>query len=76
VKRSSCLTIPKACWRHKRPGDSFDLERGFIRAEVIHYNDLVASGSLAKGREVGKLRIEGKDYRVQDGDVLLIRFNV
>jgi len=53
-----------------------DLERGFIRAEVIHYNDLVASGSLAKGREVGKLRIEGKDYRVQDGDVLLIRFNV
>ena len=53
-----------------------DLERGFIRAEVIHYNDLVASGSLAKGREVGKLRIEGKDYRVRDGDVLLIRFNV
>jgi ribosome-binding ATPase len=53
-----------------------DLERGFIRAEVIHYNDLIASGSLAKGREVGKLRIEGKDYRVQDGDVLLIRFNV
>ena len=53
-----------------------DLERGFIRAEVIHYNDLVASGSLARGREVGKLRIEGKDYRVQDGDVLLIRFNV
>ena len=53
-----------------------DLERGFIRAEVIHYNDLVASGSLAKGREVGKLRVEGKDYRVQDGDVLLIRFNV
>jgi len=53
-----------------------DLERGFIRAEVIHYNDLIASGSLARGREVGKLRIEGKDYRVQDGDVLLIRFNV
>jgi len=53
-----------------------DLERGFIRAEVIHYDDLVASGSLAKGREVGKLRVEGKDYRVQDGDVLLIRFNV
>jgi len=53
-----------------------DLERGFIRAEVIRYDDLVASGSLAKGREAGKLRIEGKDYRVQDGDVLLIRFNV
>ena len=43
---------------------------------MIHYDDLVASGSLAKGREAGKLRIEGKDYRVQDGDVLLIRFNV
>jgi hypothetical protein len=53
-----------------------DLERGFIRAEVIHYDDLVASGSIAKGREAGKLRIEGKDYQVQDGDVLLIRFNV
>jgi ribosome-binding ATPase YchF (GTP1/OBG family) len=53
-----------------------DLERGFIRAEVIHYDDLVAYGSLARGREVGKLRVEGKDYQVQDGDVLLIRFNV
>jgi GTP-binding protein YchF len=53
-----------------------DLERGFIRAEVIHYDDLVACGSLAKGREAGKLRVEGKDYRVKDGDVLLIRFNV
>ncbi len=53
-----------------------DLERGFIRAEVIHYDDLISSGSLAKGREAGKLRIEGKSYRVQDGDVLLIRFNV
>jgi ribosome-binding ATPase YchF (GTP1/OBG family) len=53
-----------------------DLERGFIRAEVIHYDDLVAYGSLAKGREAGKLRIEGKEYQVQDGDVLLIRFNV
>lgn len=53
-----------------------DLERGFIRAEVIHYDDLVACGSLAKGREIGKLRVEGKDYLVKDGDVLLIRFNV
>ena len=45
-------------------------------AEVIHYDDLIASGSLARGRETGKLRIEGKDYPVQDGDVMLIRFNV
>lgn len=53
-----------------------DLARGFIRAEVIHYDDLIASGSLARAREAGKLRLEGKDYPVQDGDVLLIRFNV
>ncbi|CAI8009182.1 Ribosome-binding ATPase YchF [Geodia barretti] len=53
-----------------------DLARGFIRAEVIHFDDLVASGSMAKGREAGKLRIEGKTYPVQDGDVLTIRFNV
>ena len=53
-----------------------DLARGFIRAEVIHFDDLVASGSMAKGREAGKLRVEGKTYAVQDGDVLTIRFNV
>jgi ribosome-binding ATPase len=53
-----------------------DLARGFIRAEVTHYDDLIASGSLAKAREAGKLRLEGKGYPVQDGDVLLIRFNV
>ena len=53
-----------------------DLARGFIRAEVIHYDDLIASGSMAKSREAGKLRIEGKTYPVQDGDVLTIRFNV
>ena len=53
-----------------------DLARGFIRAEVIHFDDLVASGSMAKGREAGKLRVEGKTYPVQDGDVLTIRFNV
>ena len=53
-----------------------DLARGFIRAEVIPYDDLIASGSMARGREAGKLRIEGKTYPVQDGDVLTIRFNV
>jgi ribosome-binding ATPase YchF (GTP1/OBG family) len=53
-----------------------DFERGFIAAEVIHYDDLVALGSLAKAREAGKLRIEGKDYVVQDGDVIGFRFNV
>ncbi len=54
-----------------------DLQRGFIRAEVIAYEDYVAfEGSEAKLREAGKLRLEGKNYVVQDGDVLNIRFNV
>jgi ribosome-binding ATPase YchF (GTP1/OBG family) len=53
-----------------------DLARGFIRAEVVRYDDLLASGSLGRARELGKLRLEGKEYRVQDGDVLLIRFHV
>jgi GTP-binding protein YchF len=53
-----------------------DFERGFIAAETIHFVDLVRLGSIAKSREAGKLRIEGKDYVVQDGDVIEFRFNV
>jgi GTP-binding protein YchF len=53
-----------------------DFERGFIAAETVHYDDLVAHGSLAKAREAGKLRLEGKDYVVRDGDVIFFRFNV
>jgi GTP-binding protein YchF len=53
-----------------------DFERGFIAAEVTAYDDLVALGSFAKAREAGKLRIEGKEYVVQDGDVVDFRFNV
>lgn len=53
-----------------------DLERGFIRAEVIKYPDLVALGSEAKVKEAGKARLEGKEYVVQDGDIMHIRFNV
>jgi hypothetical protein len=53
-----------------------DFERGFIAAETIHYNDLIAAGSFAKAREAGKLRLEGKEYEVRDGDVILFRFNV
>lgn len=53
-----------------------DFERGFIAAETVHYDDLVALGSFAKAREAGKLRIEGKDYVVKDGDVVEFRFNV
>jgi ribosome-binding ATPase len=53
-----------------------DFEKGFIRAEVIHWDELVEIGSWPKAREVGKLRVEGKDYQVADGDVMEIRFNV
>ncbi len=53
-----------------------DFERGFIAAECVAYEDLVVCGSLAKAREQGKLRIEGKEYVVKDGDVLEFRFNV
>jgi len=53
-----------------------DFERGFIAAETVSFDDLVQLGSFAKAREAGKLRIEGKDYVVQDGDVMEFRFNV
>jgi ribosome-binding ATPase YchF (GTP1/OBG family) len=53
-----------------------DFARGFIAAETIHCDDLIALGSFAKAREAGKLRIEGKDYEVRDGDVIFFRFNV
>jgi GTP-binding protein YchF len=53
-----------------------DFERGFIAAETVHFDDLVSLGSFAKARESGKLRIEGKDYVVRDGDVVEFRFNV
>jgi ribosome-binding ATPase len=53
-----------------------DFERGFIRAEVVAYDDLIQAGSMANARDQGKLRLEGKDYVVQDGDVMHFRFNV
>lgn len=53
-----------------------DLERGFIRAEVVHYDDLIKCGSMANVRNKGLLRLEGKDYVVQDGDIMLVRFNI
>ncbi|MFA4835567.1 MAG: DUF933 domain-containing protein, partial [Dehalococcoidia bacterium] len=53
-----------------------DLERGFIRAEVIGYADLVECGSMAQARPKGLLRLEGKNYIVQDGDVVTILFNI
>ena len=53
-----------------------DFERGFIRAETVAYEDLVEAGSMAAAKEAGKVRQEGKEYLVKDGDVMLFRFNV
>lgn len=53
-----------------------DMQRGFIRAEVVNYADLVQAGSMAAVRELGRMHVEGREYVVQDGDVIHIRFNV
>lgn len=53
-----------------------DIQRGFIRAETVAYADFIEAGSMAKAKDKGKVRLEGKDYIVQDGDILLFRFNV
>jgi ribosome-binding ATPase YchF (GTP1/OBG family) len=53
-----------------------DFERGFIKAETVTYEDLVECGSVAAARDKGLYRMEGKEYVVQDGDVLLFKFNV
>ena len=53
-----------------------DFERGFIRAETVSFTDLKNCGSYQKCKEAGKIRLEGKDYLVNDGDVLSFRFNV
>ena len=53
-----------------------DFERGFIRAEIVAYDDLIREGSMNACREKGLVRSEGKDYVMKDGDVTLFRFNV
>ena len=53
-----------------------DFERGFIRAEVVSYDDLMNAGSYTAAKEQGLVRSEGKEYVVKDGDVILFRFNV
>ena len=53
-----------------------DFEKGFIRAEVIKYNDFITLGSEAAVKEAGKMNVEGKEYIVQDGDIMHFRFNV
>jgi ribosome-binding ATPase YchF (GTP1/OBG family) len=53
-----------------------DLKKGFIRAEVLAYDDLMTAGTYAAARKLGTVRLEGKDYEIQDGDILHVRFNV
>jgi GTP-binding protein YchF len=53
-----------------------DFQRGFIKAEIVSYDDLMAAGSMLKAKEAGRVRMEGKDYVMQDGDVVEFRFNV
>ena len=53
-----------------------DFERGFIKAEIVSFDDWMAAGSMAAAKAAGKVRMEGKDYVMQDGDVVEFRFNV
>lgn len=70
-------TIPRGTTAPKAAGKIHsDIERGFIRAEIVTYDDLVAAGSTAAAREKGQVRLEGKEYIMQDGDVTYFRFNV
>lgn len=77
VKEVRAWTIPIGFTAPKAAGVIHsDFEKGFIRAEVIGYEDYVSYGSEAKAKEAGKMRVEGKEYVVKDGDVMHFRFNV
>ena len=77
VQEVRAWTIPQG-WKAPQAAGVIhtDFEKGFIKAEVIGYDDYIHYGSEAACREVGKLRIEGKEYIVKDGDVMHFRFNV
>jgi GTP-binding protein YchF len=76
-KETRAWTIPAGATAPQAAGVIHsDFERGFIRAETIAYEDLVAAGSLSAAREKGLVRSEGRDYLVQEGDVMLFRFHV
>jgi GTP-binding protein YchF len=76
-KESRAWTIPKGAKAPQAAGVIHtDFEKGFIKAEVIGFDDLVETGSIAEARAKGKARVEGKDYVMQDGDVVEFRFNV
>jgi ribosome-binding ATPase len=76
-KESRAWTIRKGATAPEAAGVIHtDFQKGFIKAEVVSFDDLVAAGSMLKAREAGKVRMEGKDYVMQDGDVVEFRFNV
>jgi GTP-binding protein YchF len=76
-KESRAWTIPIGATAPEAAGVIHsDFQRGFIKAEVVAYDDLVAAGSMAAAKAAGKVRIEGKEYLMQDGDVVEFRFNV
>jgi GTP-binding protein YchF len=76
-KEVRAWTIPQGTRAQAAAGTIHsDIERGFIRAEIVSYNELIAAGSYAAAREKGLLRLEGKDYVMQEGDVVHFRFNV
>lgn len=76
-EESRAWPIPKGLKAPQAAGKIHsDMERGFIRAEVFHYDDLIACGTPAAIREKGLFRLEGKDYVIKDGDVVYFRFNV
>jgi ribosome-binding ATPase len=76
-KETRAWTVPKGTKAPQAAGAIHsDFERGFIRAQTITYDDFVALGGEAGAKEAGKARDEGKDYIVQDGDVILFKFNV
>jgi GTP-binding protein YchF len=76
-KESRAWTIPTGATAPEAAGVIHsDFQRGFIKAEVVAFDDLMAAGSMAAAKAAGKVRIEGKDYVMQDGDVVEFRFNV
>jgi len=76
-KEARAWTIRAGATAHEAAGVIHtDFQRGFIKAEIVQFDDLIAAGSVAAARAAGKARIEGKDYVMRDGDVVEFRFNV
>ena len=77
IETAQRLCAVAACQRYEAAGKIHtDFEKGFIRAEVVGFNDLMECGSMAAAKEKGLVRLEGKEYVMQDGDIVLFRFNV